>query len=362
MGKEKRIVSMQSIIQEDTQSIVRRITPIAEDFAGKTVLIIGGLGFLGRNFRAVFDILNESVLSTPCKVKVVDSLITSTNAAGSTNNDSDDYLFHDIRNPLEVEEKLDFIIHCAGVASPFYYRRFPVETIEVATLGTKNILELGKRDGARVLFFSSSEIYGDPTAAHLPTTEGYNGNVACIGPRACYDESKRLGETMCYIYSEYFGTHTTIVRPFNVYGPGMRETDYRVLPNFASAIKAGRPLPIYASGKQTRTYCYLADAMVGFMLALVKGKRGQPYNIGNPNPEISVSELANLIAEVTGLSFEQVRQDYPDSYPADEPQRRCPDISKAMNDLGYTPEVPIETGLKRFFDWTQATYQGIELE
>lgn len=352
---------MQSIIQEDTESIVRRITPIAEDFAGKTVLIIGGLGFLGRNFRAVFDILNERVLSKPCEIIVVDSLITSTSKSGGPDAEDDDFMRHDIRNPLQVDQKLDYIIHCAGVASPFYYRKFPVETIEVATLGTKNILELGKRDDARVLFFSSSEIYGDPTADHLPTQEDYKGNVACIGPRACYDESKRLGETMCYIYSEYFDTHTTIVRPFNVYGPGMRETDYRVLPNFASAIKAGRPLPIYSTGKQTRTYCYLADAMVGFMLALAKGKKGQPYNIGNPTPEISVSDLADMIADVTGIEFERLRQEYPNSYPADEPQRRCPDISKAKEDLGYQPEVPIEVGLKRFFDWTQSTYEGIDL-
>lgn len=353
---------MQSIVSQDTDMIVRRIAPAAEDLAGKTVLIIGGLGFLGRNFQAVFKMLNEHVLSEPCKLLVVDSLITSTANSGSAHDSDDGFMHHDIRNPLNIEEKLDYIIHCAGVASPFYYRRFPVETIEVATLGTKNILELGKRDGARVLFFSSSEIYGDPTADHLPTKEDYKGNVACIGPRACYDESKRLGETMCYIYSEYFDTHTTIVRPFNVYGPGMRETDYRVLPNFASAIKAGRPIPIYASGKQTRTYCYLADAMVGFMLALIKGKKGQPYNIGNPNPELSVSELADMIADVTGLNFERIRQDYPDSYPADEPQRRCPDITQAKQDLGYEPEVAIETGLKRFFEWTQANYQGIELE
>lgn len=352
---------MQSIIQEDTESIVRRIAPIAQDFAGKTVLIIGGLGFLGRNFRAVFDILNERVLSKPCELIVVDSLITSTAKSGGPDADDDVFMRHDIRNPLQIDQKIDYIIHCAGVASPFYYRKFPVETIEVATLGTKNILELGKRDGARVLFFSSSEIYGDPTADHLPTKEEYKGNVACIGPRACYDESKRLGETMCYIYSEYFDTHTTIVRPFNVYGPGMRETDYRVLPNFASAIKAGRPLPIYSTGKQTRTYCYLADAMVGFMLALAKGKKGQPYNIGNPTPEISVSDLADMIADVTGLDFERLRQEYPNSYPADEPQRRCPDISKARADLGYEPEVPIEVGLKRFFTWTQSTYEGVDL-
>tara|TARA_Y100001934_G_scaffold283124_1_gene400644 strand:- start:8415 stop:9476 length:1062 start_codon:yes stop_codon:yes gene_type:complete len=351
---------MHPIIDQDVGQIAERLAADRDRFAGKTILLVGGMGFLGQNFRYVFDRLNDGILDRPCRIISVDSMITS---AGKTHDGDDEnhiFLEHDIREPLEIDGELDFIIHCAGVASPYYYRRFPVETIEVATLGTKNTLEMGRRYGSRVLYFSSSEIYGDPTPEAIPTKEDYKGNVSCLGPRACYDESKRMGETMCYIYSEYFETDVSIVRPFNIYGPGMRETDYRVLPNFASAIKAGRPLPIYASGRQTRTYCYLADAMVGFLQVLLKGRSGEPYNIGNPTPEVSVHELADIIERVTSASVERTSLEYPDTYPGDEPQRRCPDILKAASELGYAPKVDLETGLRRFITWTQETYVGQE--
>jgi UDP-glucuronate decarboxylase len=315
------------------------------------------MGFLGRNFRAIFDRLNQTVLSSPCQVVAVDNMITSTDDHRVDSNKNHLFFRHDIREPFDLDERVDYIIHCAGVASPYYYRQFPVETIEVATLGTKNTLEISRRDGARMLYFSSSEIYGDPPSDEVPTKEGYKGNVSCLGPRACYDESKRMGETMCHIYSEYFDTHATIVRPFNIYGPGMRQTDYRVLPNFASAIKAGRPLQIYANGRQTRTYCYLADAMVGFTLALLKGRSGEPYNIGNPTPEVSVNELADILESVVGSPIERQILEYPDTYPGDEPLRRCPDISKATSELGYEPEIDLQSGLERFLRWTQDTYE-----
>ena len=349
---------MHSIIQEDVGRVVARLALDAAELAGKTILLVGGMGFLGQNFRHIFDCLNRTVLSEPCRIIAIDSMITSTGSGALEDTENHIFLRHDIREQIELNEKIDYVIHCAGVASPYYYRQFPVETIEVATLGTKNTLEIGREHGARILYFSSSEIYGDPTAEAIPTTEDYKGNVSCLGPRACYDESKRMGETMCYIYSEYFDTHTSIVRPFNIYGPGMQETDYRVLPNFASAIKVGRPLPIYATGRQTRTYCYLADAMTGFLLALLKGRSGEPYNIGNPTPEISVHELADIIAKVVDAPVERESLEYPETYPGDEPQRRCPDISKAERELGYVPQIDLEDGLKRFFTWTQETYVG----
>lgn len=347
---------MHSVIVQDIEQIVGRLASVASELSGKTIFLVGGMGFLGRNFRWIFDRLNENGLSSPCRVISVDNMIT-----GSDDQDDDskrNHLFfrHDIREPIELDERVDYIIHCAGVASPYYYRQFPVETIEVATLGTKNALEIGRRDGARLLYFSSSEIYGDPPSTEIPTKETFKGNVSCLGPRACYDESKRMGETMCHIYSEYFDTHATIVRPFNIYGPGMRQTDYRVLPNFASAIKAGRPLSIYAGGRQTRTYCYLVDAMVGFTLALLKGRSGEPYNIGNPAPEISVNELADILESTASVPIERQILKYPDTYPGDEPKRRCPDISKATSELGYKPEIDLKSGLERFLHWTQDTY------
>ena len=208
------------------------------------------------------------------------------------------------------------------------------------------------------LFFSSSEIYGDPDAQHVPTPESYRGNISCVGPRACYDESKRLGETLCVVFHELYGVPTRMVRPFNVYGPGMQEADYRVLPNFGSRIVGGKPLHIYGSGKQTRTFCYITDAIVGFFKVLLNGGPAQAYNIGNPVPEVSMLELAKILERVMGRSLDVQVVDYPDTYPADEPQRRCPDISKAALQLNYKPIVSLEEGLGRFMRWASSTYTG----
>jgi UDP-glucuronate decarboxylase len=220
------------------------------------------------------------------------------------------------------------------------------------------MLELAHRHHARLTFFSSSEIYGDPDAVHVPTPESYRGQVSCQGPRACYDESKRVGETLCYIFHEKHGVATTVIRPFNVFGPGMQETDYRVLPNFASRIKSGKPLNIYGKGSQTRTFCYVTDAMVGFMLVILKGVPGESYNIGNPDPEISMLDLAGRVESVIGRPIARNIIEYPDSYPADEPNRRCPDIRKARLQLGYAAQVKLDEGLRRFLGWSQQTYVG----
>ena len=203
-----------------------------------------------------------------------------------------------------MEEKPDYILHAAGIASPMYYRRFPLETIDVATL--KRHAEHARPQPAKsksqgLVYFSSSEIYGDPDMTHVPTAETYNGNVSSIGPRACYDESKRLGETLCSVYHQQFGTRVMIVRPFNVYGPGMKEADYRVLPNFANCIKAGKALNIYGSGHQTRTFCFIEDAIVGFLQVLLLGRAAEKAisNIGNPAPEISMRGLVGTDRKVS---------------------------------------------------------------
>jgi UDP-glucuronate decarboxylase len=261
--------------------------------------------------------------------------------------------------PIEWEGPVDYIIHAAGIASPFYYRAYPLETLEVAITGTRNMLDLATKHRARMAFFSSSEIYGDPDSRHVPTSESYRGSVSCRGPRACYDESKRVGETLCHIYHETFGTHSTTIRPFNVYGPGMQEADYRVLPNFASRIKAGQPLNVYGVGTQTRTFCYITDAIVGFLLTLTRGVSGEAYNIGNPLPEISMRDLVLMIERVLGRPVAHNVIEYPDSYPADEPLRRCPDIRKARLQLKYEPRVTLEDGLRRFLAWTDQNYTGV---
>ena len=346
------------LLDSDIDEICERLVPLAHEFGGKRVLITGARGFLGRYFTDVFLKLNALGIGQPCEIIAIDNLVTAGQLGAELPRDrSFAFVNHDIVKPFYPERPVDFVMHLAGIASPYYYRKWPLETLEVATTGLKNVLELAKASSARLLFFSSSEIYGDPDANHVPTQESYHGNVSCLGARACYDESKRLGETLVRIYHTQFGVKGTIVRPFNVYGPGMQKLDYRVLPNFAAKILSGEPVSVYGTGNQTRTFCYVTDAIVGFLKVLVGGQPGEPYNIGNPRPEISMLELVKAIER--GMPELKVRYhliEHPDTYPADEPQRRCPDITKAQIQVGYEPQVGIEDGLRRFFQWAKVAY------
>ena len=346
-----------NVVESDIAEIGERLSEIADIFSGKRIVLAGGGGFLGRYFRAVIEYLNTGKLDKPCNLVVIDNLITT-----STNDEADSehcsFLQADVADPIDISGPVDFVVNAAGIASPFYYRAYPLETLRAAVDGTRNLLELARDRGARFTFFSSSEIYGDPDSKNIPTQESYRGNVACMGPRACYDESKRLGETLCFIYHGHHGLWTNTIRPFNVYGPGMQESDYRILPNFASNIKAGRTLKVYGSGKQTRTYCYVTDAMNGFFRVIAKGVAGEAYNIGASGPEIGVVDLIKRIESVLDDAIPRDHVDYPDSYPADEPNRRCPDIRKARLQLGYEPLIDLDEGLGRYFAWTDKHYSG----
>jgi UDP-glucuronate decarboxylase len=347
------------LLASDIKEIVISLGDKANALAGKTIMLTGGRGFLGRYFTEVIASLNSTVLEEPCKVIVIDNLITAGDA-GAKVVEIDNMVFydHDVIKPLEWNDKLDIIIHAAGIASPYYYRKYPLETLEVAITGTRNMLELAKQHQARLTFFSSSEIYGDPDSSHVPTQESYRGNVSAQGPRACYDESKRVGETLCYVFHENYGLATNTIRPFNVFGPGMQETDYRVMPNFANRIKGKRPLNVYGSGIQTRTFCYITDAMDGFLRVITSGVPGEAYNIGNPKPEISMIDLVKIMEKAYNGNLEFNIIEYPDSYPSDEPLRRCPDITKARRQIGYEPNVELDDGLKRFLDWSNTIYTG----
>ena len=216
-----------------------------------------------------------------------------------------------------------------------------------------------------VLFYSSSEIYGDPTPENIPTPETYRGHVSCTGPRACYDESKRYGETLCVNFAKQHNLPIKVARPFNNYGPGLKITDGRVIPDFARNILDGHDIVMLSDGSAKRTFCYVADAVVGYYKILVKGRPGEAYNVGVEVPEISVTELASravaLGKELFGYSGRVVRQESSDKdYMVDNPFRRCPIITKARTELGYDPQVTIDEGLRRSLIWYSGNREASE--
>lgn len=343
---------MKDIISEDIKNIIESIKKEAPKFEDQTVLISGGAGFLGSYMVSVCLELNKN-FKKPCKVIVMDNFITGSKnntIADAEKNPNFQFIEHDVRKPIPLNINADYVIHAAGLASPYYYRKFPLETIEVAVNGTKNFLEYARQKKVKsMLYFSSSEIYGDPNPNAIPTPETYWGNVSATGPRACYDESKRLGETLCATYYQLYNVPVKVVRPFNVYGPGMKVNDYRVIPTFMVKAIRGEALPVHDKGNQTRTFCYITDAIQGFLKVLASEKNGEAYNVGVDKEEINMVSLANLISQLSPKPAPVQLISYPKSYPAGEPQRRCPDISKIQNDLNYQPQVDLKTGLTRTF-------------
>jgi len=345
------------IVQEDISNIAEELRPVAEKLSGKTLLITGGAGFLGNYFLLAIDYLNKNMLAEPCKVISVDNFITGLKYQMPEGQNFRS-IKHDIVKPLKIDEKIDYIIHAAGIGSPKFYRIYKIETIDVGVLGTKNMLEMAMEKKVKsFMFFSSSEVYGDPDSRFVPTPETYNGNVSCTGPRSNYDESKRLGETLCVAYNEMHNIPVKMVRPFNVYGPGMREDDYRVIPNFVANAFKGNPLPVYGEGNQTRTFCYITDAMVGFFRVLLSEHNKESFNVGTEEGETSMEELAYLIADILDNKV-QVKKapGLNDAYGKSDPKRRCPDTAKIRTLLGFQPKVDLRTGLKRFIKWATEEY------
>lgn len=351
---------MQKLILNDLKISLEDIKKEAKLLEGKTVLISGGSGFIGSYIVALIYLLNKTVLKEKCKVISLDNYITSSkkNFILDIKDDNFQFLHHDVRLPVPIDAKIDFIIHAAGLASPFYYKKYPLETIESAILGAKNLLELARINKVEsFLFFSSSEIYGDPDSSAIPTPETYAGRVSSVGPRSCYDESKRLAETLCITYNQLYKVPIRIVRPFNIYGPGMKHTDYRVMPTFLYNGLRGKNLPVHDRGIQTRTFCYITDGLTSIFKVLLSGRSGEVYNIGNDTPELSMYELASIICEQLNNGAKPRRKSYPASYPAGEPQRRCPDLTKIKTELNYIPRVDLKTGITKSINWFKSEYK-----
>lgn len=263
---------------------------------------------------------------------------------------------------IPTNTKFDYIIHAASIASPKFYRMYPVETINANVQGLYRILEYmikkskSKRKVKGLLNFSSSEIYGDPTEGNIPTPEDYRGNVSCTGPRACYDESKRFCETLCVNFAKVYRLPIVSARPFNNYGPGMKITDGRVIADFSRNIINGRDIIMYSDGAPKRTFCYVTDAIIGYLKILTRGENGQAYNIGIPEPEISIKDLADKMIDIAGKYFNYKgrlirKKSGDDEYLTDNPTRRCPDIKKAQIKLGFNPSISLEDGLFKTLAW-----------
>lgn len=354
------------VVEKDLSYIKKGAAPEFTALSGKKVLITGGAGFLG--YYLVQSILswNAEADSGGCiDVTVYDNYIRGVpgwlkNLSGYS---SLTLVKHDITSPLP-DNILDYqyIIHAASIASPIYYRKHPIETMDANVNGLRRLLEYclqQKNNGKGVegfLFFSSSEIYGNPTPHNIPTPETYPGAVSCTGPRACYDESKRFGETLSVNFARQLELPVKIARPFNNYGPGLKITDRRVLPDFARNVLNGEDIVLLSDGSPTRTFCYVADAIIGYFKILVHGRPGEAYNIGVSEPEISIRELAEKVVtigrELFGYGGQVVcRKSSDANYLVDNPDRRCPVIEKARNELGYVPSIDLDEGLRRTLIW-----------
>lgn len=355
---------MMHLLQSDLHELTSKLEPTNyfERLSGSRILITGGCGFLGNYFTQFFAHLNKcGKVKKPIRTVVLDNFISSSTSSMFSDQNVE-YKNVDVSHlPNGFYDSLgsfDHVIFAAGIASPQYYMKFPMTTVKIVTHGLHNLVDQCiKHTPDTFTFFSSSEIYGDPDPSQVPIRELYKGSVSCLGDRACYDESKRVGETICKLAYQEYDIPTRIIRPFNVYGPGSMKNDYRVLPNFVSKYLSGRVVNVYGSGEQTRTFCYVTDAMNGFIRVMMDGENGEPYNVGNPFPEISIRDLASLFSRLYGSDFKSENISHPDNYPSDEPQRRCPDIKK-VSELGYTPTVSLEDGIKRFTNWAKSTNWG----
>lgn len=354
------------VVAMDLDHLLNALSTELAEMAGSRLLITGGAGFLGYYLvQAVLAWNRQAEESRHIRLTVYDNYMRGV-PGWLTALEGDPALTlckYDVIQPLPGDmPAFDYIVHAAGIASPRYYRKQPLETMDANINGLRSLLEHARQrqdTGHPVkgmLFFSSSEIYGDPDAAHIPTTEDYRGLVSCTGPRACYDESKRYGETLCVVFAQQYGVPVKIARPFNNYGPGLKISDRRVIPDFARDVLAGRPIVMLSSGAPSRTFCYSADAIAGYLKVLVRGRAGEPYNIGTESPEISMADLADRIVavgrELLGYTGEVVRKQSDEKdYLVDNPQRRCPSIAKARAELGYAPTVGLDEGLRRTMVW-----------
>ncbi len=306
----------------------------------KTVLITGVAGFLGSH-------LADKFISEGFFVIGMDNFLTGTpdNISHLLENKNFKFIYYNVTNYIYIKEEIDIILHFACPASPMDYRNFPIQTMKVDSLGTLHTLGLAKVKGARYVFASTSEVYGDPKVH--PQSEDYWGYVNPTGERAVYDEAKRFSEAMTMTYHRVHGIDVRIVRIFNTYGPRMKVDDGRVIPTFIWQALNDEPLTVFGDGSQTRSFSYVDDTVKAiYEISIRDGLSGEVFNVGNPH-EIKIIELTKLIGDILGKEIKIESK----PLPSDDPKRRCPDITKINNVIGWEPEIDIREGLERTINY-----------
>jgi dTDP-glucose 4,6-dehydratase len=306
----------------------------------KTILITGGAGFIGSH-------LCDRFIKEGHRVLCLDNFATGEkkNIQHLLKNRNFKFIYHNISKEIFINEPIHYLLHFASPASPIDYMELPIQTLKVGSLGTYHALGLAKAKKARFLLASTSEVYGDPQVH--PQTEKYWGHVNPIGPRSVYDEAKRFAEAITMAYHRTHKVDTAIIRIFNTYGPRMRMRDGRAVPNFIYQILKNKPLTIYGTGKQTRSFCYVDDLVEGIVRLLFSHVH-TPVNMGNPK-EFTILELAKAIQNISGKKKAMIYK----SLPQDDPKQRRPDISFAKKNFSWKPTIELEQGLKITFDWFQ---------
>ncbi len=304
------------------------------------IVITGGSGFVG-------SYLCEKLINDGHKIIVIDNLLTGSteNITNLVDNKNFSFIEHDVQNHIEIEDKVDYVLHFASAASPKAYTEHPVNTLKAGSVGTINTLGLAKKHSAEYLLASTSEVYGDPLIS--PQNEEYWGNVNPNGERSMYDEAKRFAEAAVATYSRSYGLKTKIVRIFNTYGPRMQLNDGRVVTNFIVQALRNENITIYGDGSQTRSFSYVEDTVAG-IISLMNSTEYDVFNIGNPN-EMTVGQLAEKIIELTDSTSEIKYLELPN----DDPKQRKPDITKAKTKLNWEPKVNLDEGLAKTIIWVE---------
>lgn len=310
-------------------------------------LITGASGFIGTQLVNVLNAIKKS--GKDIKITILENGIRG--GIRKWYFEDCELLECDVTKPWPILPKHDYVIHLASVASPVYYREYPLETLDANVNGSRNALKFAKQNEANLLLLSSSEIYGDPEENHIPTDETYRGNVDCLGPRACYDESKRLVETLSWIYQNHHKTNVIVARPFNFYGPGMRLDDGRVLPDIFSAIVNNSDIVLHSDGTPTRTFCYIQDAVNALIMMTLNAEIKTSLNVGNKKGEISMrtlAETAGLIGKELGWKGEvKICESMDKNFLTNNPQRRAPNVDKIESLMNWQARTELEDGLRK---------------